>query len=203
MSYLATHPGLVFGDLLVHAEMVAIALAIGIAIALPIGVLVARRPRLANLVLGLLGAIYTIPSLAMLAVLVQIEGLGFPTAVTALVLYAQVLLVRNIVAAFRSLDPAQLDAATGLGMSAADRLLRVELPQALPVILGGVRIAIVSLIAIGTVAAWIDAGGLGVLIFDGLHQDNVAKTIAGSISVAFIAIVADVCLRVTERAAAK
>jgi osmoprotectant transport system permease protein len=203
MSYLASHPALVFGDLLVHAEMVALALLIGLAIALPIGVAIARRPRLANGVLGVLGAIYTIPSLAMLAVLVQIEGLGFPTAVTALVLYAQVLLVRNIVAAFRALDPAQLDAASGLGMSAFDRLVRVELPQALPVILGGVRIAIISLVAIATVAAWIDAGGLGVLIFDGLHQDNVAKTIAGSISVALIAVVADVLLRVTERIAAK
>jgi osmoprotectant transport system permease protein len=203
MSYLLTHLGGVGGDLAVHALMVAVALTIAFAIAAPIGIAIARKPRTANVVLGILGAIYTIPSLAMLAVLVQIEGLGFVTAVTALVLYAQVLLVRNIVAAFRSLDAAQIDAATGLGMNARERLFRVELPQALPVILSGVRIATISLIAIATVAAWIDAGGLGVLIFDGLHQDNVAKTVAGSICVAFIAVAADVALRLGERAATR
>ncbi len=199
MSYLLAHPALVATDLATHAAMVALALAIAFAIALPIGIAIARKPRIANFVLGVLGAIYTVPSLALLAILVQLEGLGFFTAVTALVLYAQVLLVRNIVAALRSVDPAQLDAATGLGMSARERLVRVEFPQAFPIVLGGIRIAAISLIAIATVAAWVDAGGLGVLIFDGLHQDNVAKTIAGSLCVALIAIVVDVALRALER----
>lgn len=201
MSYLIGHPGLVAGLLAQHLALTFLSLAIALAIALPLGVLASRKERLGTAILGVLGAIYTIPSLALLALLVPLEGLGFTTAVTALVAYAQMILVRNVVAGLRSVDPAQRDAALGIGMTAAQTFWRVELPLALPVVLGGVRLALVSLIAIATVAAWIDAGGLGTLLFEGIQQDNPQKIAAGSIAAGGLAICADVALRGLERAA--
>ena len=157
MNFVLAHPATVgarFGE---HLVLVAISLAIALAIAFPLGVLAVRRPRIGSIVLGGLGAIYTIPSLALLAILVELFGLGAPTAIVALVVYAQMILVRNIAAGLAGVSPAALDAADGLGFTRLQRLVRIELPLALPAILGGVRIATVSLIAIATVAAWIDA----------------------------------------------
>jgi osmoprotectant transport system permease protein len=111
--------------------------------------------------------------------------------------------VRNIAAGLRAVSPAVLDAADGLGFTARQRLLRIELPLALPAILAGTRIATVALIAIATVAAWIDAGGLGALVFEGLHQNNPDKIIAGSLGAIVLAVVADLALRMVERAATR
>lgn len=203
MSFLIAHPATVAARFGEHVVLVAISLAIALAIALPLGVFVARRPRAGAAVLGVLGAIYTIPSLALLAILVVLFGLGAPTAIAALVVYAQMLLVRNIAAGLRAVSPAALDAADGLGFTPRQRLFRIELPLALPAILAGMRIATVALIAIATVAAWIDAGGLGALVFEGLHQNNPDKIVAGSIGAIVLAIVADLALRAVERAAAR
>jgi osmoprotectant transport system permease protein len=201
MTYLLEHPALVGGLLLEHLSLTFTSLAIAIAIALPLGILVTRSDRIAGPVMGILGAIYTIPSLALLALLVPLEGLGFTTAVTALVAYAQMILVRNIAAGLRAVDPAQRDAARGLGMTAAQTFLRVEFPLALPVMLGGVRVALVSLIAIASIAAWINAGGLGTLLFQGIQQDNPQKIVAGSLAAGLLAICADLALRAIENAA--
>jgi osmoprotectant transport system permease protein len=203
VSYLLAHPATVAARFGEHVVLVAVSLAIALAIALPVGVLVARRPRTGAAILGVLGAIYTIPSLALLAILVVILGLGAPTAIVALVVYAQMLLVRNIAAGLRAVSPAVLDAADGLGFTARQRLLRIELPLALPAILAGTLIATVALIAIATVAAWIDAGGLGALVFEGLHQNNPDKIIAGSLGAIVLAVVADLALRMVERAATR
>jgi osmoprotectant transport system permease protein len=200
MTFLLAHPATVAARFGEHLVLVVVALAIALAIALPLGVLAARRPRTGAIVLGALGAIYTIPSLALLAILVTLFGLGAPTAIVALVVYAQMILVRNIAAGLAGVSPAALDAADGLGFTRLQRLLRVEFPLALPALLGGVRIATVSLIAIATVAAWIDAGGLGALVFEGLHQNNPDKIIAGSLGAIALAVVAELVLRALERA---
>jgi osmoprotectant transport system permease protein len=203
MDYILRHPAIVGADLLQHLVLVVVSLAIALAIALPLGVLVARKPRAGAITIGVLSAIYTIPSLALLAILVAIFGLGTPTAIVALVAYAQMLLVRNIAEGLQGVSPAAVDAARGLGFTPLARLLRVELPLALPAIVAGVRIATVSLISIATVAAWIDAGGLGTLIFEGLHQDDPPKIIAGSLAAVLLAVIADVALRAVERASVR
>jgi osmoprotectant transport system permease protein len=113
------------------------------------------------------------------------------------------LLVRNVAQGLLGVSPAAIDAARGLGFTPLAQLLRVELPLALPAIVAGVRIATVSLISIATVAAWIDAGGLGTLVFEGLHQDDPSKIIAGSLGAVALAIVADLSLRALERATAR
>ena len=165
--------------------------------------LVARRPRAGAVALAVLNAIYTIPSLALLAILVAVLGLGTPTAIVALVAYAQMILVRNIAAGLRGVSPAALDAADGLGFTPLARLIRIEIPLALPAIVGGIRIATVALIGIATVAAWIDAGGLGAIVFEGLHQDDPDKIVAGSLAAVVLALAADVALRFAERASAR
>lgn len=203
MTYLLHHPGVVAQLALQQLLLVVTALAIALLIAFPLGVLAARNRRIATPLLGTLGALYTIPSLALLALLVEYIGLGFWTAAIVLIAYAQYILVRNIATGLREVPVAQVDAATGLGMNARERLLRVELPLAFPVMLGGVRIAAVALIAISTLAAYVNAGGLGVLILQGLQQDYPAKTLAGSIPAMLLAIAADQLLRRLEQTAAR
>lgn len=199
MRWLIAHPSVVAGLLAQHLAIVGTALLAALVVALPLGYMAARRPAAAGPIFGVFGVIYTVPSLALLALLVPVLGLGFWTAVVALAAYAQMILVRNTVEGFRGVAPAQLEAAAGLGMTYGQQFWRVELPLALPVIVGGVRIATVALIAIASIAAWINAGGLGVLFFDGIHTNDVQKIVAGSIASAALAVVADVLLRGIER----
>jgi osmoprotectant transport system permease protein len=182
-----------------HVVIAATALLIALLIALPVGVLVARVPSAGVPVLGVLGTIYTIPSMALLGVLVLVEGLGFWTAVTALAAYAQMILVRNIAAGISGVDRSVIEAAVGSGMSPWQVLWRVERPLAMPVVIAGVRIATVSIIGIASVAAWVGAGGLGTLIFAGIDQGNYAKAVTGAIAAMALALIADGLLRLVER----
>lgn len=199
MSYLAAHAGYVGNLALAHIAIVFAALGTAMVIALPLGIVAARNPRASTALLGTLGAIYTIPSLALLAVLVQTIGLGITPLFIALVAYAQFVLVRNIAAGLHGVDARTRDAGTGLGMSSRQLLWRIELPLALPAIVGGVRIAAVAMIALATLGGYIGAGGLGTLIFTGLTLRHNDEIVAGSIVVCLIAITADLALRAVEK----
>ena len=201
MSYLTEHPGRVAVLALAHIELVGAALIVACAIAFPLGLFAARRPRVASWLLGALGALYTIPSLALLAVLVQLFGLGPLPIFVALVLYAQFMLARNVVAGINGVDRAQIDAARGLGMSPRQVLARVEVPQALPVMIGGVRVAAIAAIAIATLGGYVGTSGLGVLIFNGLTLHQLSLIVAGSLAASILAIVVDALLRLVERRA--
>jgi osmoprotectant transport system permease protein len=201
MSYAIAHPTRMLLLTGWHLEIVAVALAAALVVAFPLGLFAARRPRLAPWLLGALGALYTIPSLALLAILVEFFGLGPIPLSIALALYAQFMLARNVVAGITGVERAQVDAARGLGMSPRQLLLRVELPQAFPVILGGVRIAAIASIAIATLGGYVGTGGLGVLIFDGLTLHQSSMIVAGSIAASLLAIVVDALLRLAERRA--
>jgi osmoprotectant transport system permease protein len=187
-----------FGE---HLQMTLIALAIALVIAIPLGVMVTRFRRWEGPVMALLGLLYTIPSLALLVLLIPWVGLGLDNAVIVLVIYAQVILVRNVVVGINGVEPAIMEAARGMGMSGWQRLLRIELPLALPVILAGVRIATVTIVGIGAVAALINAGGIGRLLFDGVSTSNPQKVVAGSIAAATLAGLANLLLRFLERRA--
>ena len=201
MSYLLAHPAQVAALAAAHLALVVIALACALAIALPAGLVLARSQGLSHVVLALLGALYTIPSLALLALLVEALGLGPLPIFVALVAYAQFVLVRNVLAGVRGVDPAQRDAAIGMGMSALQRIVRVELPQAFPVILGGVRIAAVTMVALATLGGYVGAGGLGSLIFIGFTLHHNDEILAGSIAACTLAIAIDAALRTLERLA--
>lgn len=199
MSYLFNNFPLVaqlFGE---HLRMAGISLVIALVIAVPLGVLVARVHWLRGPVLGVLGVIYTIPSLSLFVLLIPVFGLGLTPAVIALVAYAQLVLVRNWVIGLTGIDPSILEAAKGMGMSSWQRFWQVELPLALPLLLAGARLATLSIIGIGTIAAYIDAGGLGRLLFEGVTTANYPKILAGSISVSVLAIAANYLFRLLEK----
>lgn len=198
-SYFTTHQSEVFSRVLEHIQITGLTLGIALVIAIPIGTLIARVRILYVPVLGILGAIYTIPSFAFLAFLIGYVGIGLNSALIALVAYAQFILVRNTAVGLREVDPVVLDAATGMGMNAWQRLVRVEYPLALPVILGGLRVATVATIAIATVAALDDAGGLGQLLFDGINNAQPSQIEVGAAAVSLLAVLADIILRVIDR----
>jgi len=201
MRYLLDQPAVVLGLAAQHVWLTTAALTLALVVALPLGVLAARRPRVRGPLLGILGMIYTIPSLALFVLLIPLMGLGFGPALTALVAYAQVILVRNITVGLLGVDPGVLEAATGVGMTGWQRLWQVELPLALPVILAGVRVAVLAIIGIGTVAAFINAGGLGTLLFMGVSQSHPDKIIAGALAVSALALTANALIHTLERRA--
>lgn len=202
MHYLTAHWERVVQLAGAHVALVAIALAFALVIALPLGVVAARNQRIGTPLLGVLGAIYTIPSLALLAVLVRWIGLGFVPALVALIAYGQFVLVRNVAVSLRDVPAAQVDAARGMGLSSMQTLLRVEFPLALPGIIAGIRIAAIASVAIGTLAAYVGAEDLGTLIFEGLAFKQPDRIIAGSLCAMLLAILIDTALRTLERRAA-
>jgi osmoprotectant transport system permease protein len=182
-----------------HVLMVGTALAISLVIALPLGILTARRPGFYVAAMGVTGVLYTIPALALFALLIPLMGLGLAPAITALVLYSLLILMRNIAIGIREVPAELIEAADGMGYGRARRLLDIELPLALPVIVSGVRITAVTQIAVATVAAYIGAGGLGDLIFQGITQDFGEKILDGAVLTSLLAIVADEGLKHVER----
>lgn len=203
MDYLLQNPTIVFPLFLEHLRLTVITLAISIAIALPLGVWLTRQRAAQSAVLGVLSILYTIPSLALLVMLIPFFGLGVDTGVVALVIYAQVILVRNIVTGLEGVPKSVIEAARGMGLDPWQIFWQIEVPLALPVMLAGLRVATLSTIGIGAIAALVDAGGLGELLFQGIQQNNPNKIIAGAISVSALAIGANILIRLAEGRAVK
>lgn len=199
MNYLLSHLPLIGTLTLQHVGLVLGGLLIATVIAFPLGVSASRARRFATAIFATAGLLYVIPSLVLLAIAVRYLGLGPVPVVLVLAAYAQFILIRNIAAALNGVAPAQVDAARGLGFSDAQILWRVQVPQALPVMLGGVRLATIALIAIATLGGYVGAGGLGNEIFLGLQRRYMEQTLAGSIPAALLAIIADAVLRQIER----
>jgi osmoprotectant transport system permease protein len=184
-----------------HVVLSGTAIALALLAAVPLGVWIHGRPRRTGVVLGLAGMLYTLPSLAMLALLVPLLGLGAGPTVVALVVYAQLMLVRAVVAGLDSVPEDVRDAALGMGLDRRTILLRVDAPLALPVFLAGLRMAVVTVLGIATIGAVIDAGGLGELILQGIQRDHVERVVAGATAVTLLALAADFALSRAERLA--
>jgi len=199
MAYLLSYPLDVLRLLGVHVLLTLGALLIAALIALPLGWLLHQRRRLAAPVLGALGIIYTIPSIALIIFMIPLFGLNARSVLAALILYCQVILVRNTLAGLDGVSPAVLEAARGMGMSPAQIAFRVQFPLALPVILAGARIAAVTSVAIATIGAKFGAGGLGVLLFDGITQNRSDKIVLGSVLVGLLALALNRGLLFLER----
>src|SRR5690625_3348017 len=142
----------------------------------------------------------TIPSIALFGIMIPIlstigQGIGFLPAFIALVLYSQLPIIRNTYTGINNIDPNIRDAANGIGMSTFHRLIKVEIPIAMPLIMAGIRTATVLNIGIGAIAAFIGAGGLGVLINQGISRTNTTMIIVGAITVSILAIIADLLLK--------
>jgi osmoprotectant transport system permease protein len=194
-----------------HLLLSAAALGLALLIALPLGLVAARRPRLAAASLGVAGVIQTIPGLALLALFYPLllaighglPALGFLPAWLALSLYALLPILRNVVAGLRGLDPAVTEAADGIGMTPLQRLRLVEAPLAAPVVMAGIRTATVWTIGAATLATTVGAASLGNLIFSGLQTEDWTQVLQGCLASAALALAADGLLALVERGLAK
>ncbi len=199
LDYLVGHLDTFLEATLEHVQLVGVTLALSLVLAAAVTALCLRSRRLGDAVVGFLGAVYSIPSLALFALLIPLTGLGFTSAVAVMVVYCQFMLVRNALEGLNGVDPAVLEAATGMGMSPSQVMLRVRLPLALPTIMAGVRLATVSTIGIATIAASINAGGLGLILFSGLRTLNMNRILGGTLFCVLLALAADALLKWVER----
>src|SRR3954452_14273815 len=181
-----------------HLQLTAVALGLALLFALPLGIVVANVRPLSLIIMLCLSVIYTIPSLALLAALIPSLHLGKRPAIVVLALYAQLTLVRNIAAALQSVDRATLEAARGIGMTNWQVFWKVRFPLGLPILLAGVRIALVTTIGLATITAWVNAGGLGSLLFDGISRNYPSQILAGAIAIAALSLAFDIVLRAIE-----
>lgn len=177
-----------------HLYLVSSSMIIAITIAIPVGILIARYRKFYLPVIAIADILYTIPGLALIGILITLFNTGPATIIIPLVLYAQLVLIRNTVAAIDTVDPLLLEVGRAMGMNARQLLLRVTLPLALPVIIAGMRIAIVTSIGIATLAALAGQGGLGTLIFSNIDSFDFDAISAGAILMAVFAVVADLLL---------
>ena len=192
MQYLLDQPERVLSLTWEHIQLVGTAVLIAALIGIPVGVLISRVRFLEMPVLNVSGLLYTIPSLALFAILIPYTGIGKSTAIIALVMYSLLAIIRNTAVGMDEVDRNVKDAADGMGMTPLQRLRMVELPLALPYILTGLRIATVAAIGIAVIAAVIGGGGLGRLVFDGIRSPNMRdRVVAGAVMSIALALVAD------------
>jgi osmoprotectant transport system substrate-binding protein/osmoprotectant transport system permease protein len=201
-SALWTTRGRLWGLLLEHLALVFLAVAAAALLAIPTGVLITRFPALRGPLLGGASILQTVPSLALLAFLIAVPGLGLgvPSALVALVLYAVLPILRNTFTGLDSVDPELIDAARGMGLTPRQVLLRVQLPLATRTILAGLRTAAVIAVGVATLAAFIGAGGLGEPIIEGLYLNDTALVLSGAVPAAALALAVDGALGWLERA---
>lgn len=177
-----------------HIGLTFMSISLAIIVGVPTGILISRKRKLSSPVLGFTGVLQTIPSLALLGLLIPVLGIGAKPAIAALFLYGLLPIVRNTYTGIINIDPEIKEAARGLGMSYKQSLLKVELPLAMPVILAGVRIATIINVGVATLAAYIAAGGLGEFIFGGISLNNTTMMLAGAIPAALLALIFDFLL---------
>ena len=183
-----------------HLELVGIAVSLAIAIGVPLGILIVRVRWLAGPLMGLATIVLTLPSIALFGLMIPVfsqfgAGIGPLPAITAVFLYSLLPIMRNTYLALENIEAGIKEAGIGIGMTFWQRLRMVDLPLAVPVILGGVRTAVVMNIGVMAIAAVIGAGGLGVLILHAISQSNMQKLVVGAVMISVLAIIADTLLQ--------
>lgn len=187
-----------------HAVLVAASVGAAIVVGVPLGVLITRYRWLSGAVLGLATVVLTIPSIALFGLMIPVlsvygVGIGSAPAVVAVFLYSLLPIMRNTCLALQQIDPSIREAGIGIGMTFWQRLRLVELPLAVPVVLGGVRTAVVMNIGVMAIGAVVGAGGLGVLITQGISQSDTRQLVVGAVMISLLAIVADTLLHRLQR----
>ena len=196
ITFIAGNFGTILELTVQHIQIVAVAVGLAIVTGVPIGIAITQNQRAADIVLYIAAIIITVPSIALFGLMIPIlsligQGIGYLPAVIAILLYSQLPIIRNTYTAIANVDPALREAARGIGMTPAQRLRQVEIPLAIPVIMAGVRTAVVMNIGVAAIAAYIGAGGLGQLISRGISQTDPRQLIAGAVAVSILAIAAD------------
>lgn len=186
-----------------QVRLIVLSVALAALIGVAVGVAVWDRPRIAGAVESIAAGLLTIPSLALLTLFIPVFGLGWTPTVVALVIYAQLPIIRNTVAGLRGVDPAVLESASGIGMTRARALRRVQLPLAWPVILAGLRVATMLLFGISAIAAYVNGPGLGNLVFTGLSRlgsvNAQNQALVGGAGIAALALLFDAGYLVLRR----
>ena len=186
-------------SLIEHIELVLITLIISLFIAVLLSTICVFSEIVSRLLISLFSILYSIPSLAFFAILIPVTGLGEKTAIIVLVVYNQYLLLRNFMDGLNAVDHSIIEAATGMGMTKMQIVILVRIPLSKRALFTGIRLAVVSTIGIATIAASINAGGLGTILFDGLRTMNVNKIVWGSVLSAGLAIGVNAVLARIER----
>ena len=199
LEYFADHSDQLMEAFFEHLEIVFFTMLISMLLATVISYLLLRSERATNVVVQIFSAVYSIPSMALFAMLIPLFGLGNATAIPVLVAYNQYLLIRNIMTGMQNVDKSLLEAGTGMGMSHFQLVTRVQIPLAMPSIVAGIRLAIISTTGIAVIAATINAGGLGKILLSGLRTMNVYKIAWGTILSVIIALSADIILKRVEK----
>ncbi len=187
------------GLLVEHLRISFTAICIAMAIGLVVGILASEFKLISKPTISLVNLLYTIPSISLLGFLIPFSGIGDTTAVIALTIYGLLPMVRNTYTGMTTVSPLLLEAATAMGSTRMQVLLRVRLPLALPVVVAGIRNMTVMTLALSGVSSFIGAGGLGVAVYRGITTNNKAMTLAGSLLIALLAVVADVLIGIVER----
>ncbi|WP_068503003.1 ABC transporter permease/substrate-binding protein [Paenibacillus kribbensis] len=195
--------GELFRAFLEHIQISFLALFFALLIAIPLGIYLTRKPKAAEPIIGIAAVLQTVPSLALLGLLIPLVGIGTVPAIIALVVYALLPILRNTYTGIKEIEPSLLEAASAMGMNQRKSLLRVELPLAMPVIMAGIRTATVLIIGTATMAALIGAGGLGDLILLGIDRNDTSLIVIGAIPAALLAVLFDVLLRLLEKVSFK
>lgn len=184
--------------LLEHIQISFIALFFAVLIAIPLGIYLTNKKKIAESIIGISAVLQTIPSLALLGLLIPLFGIGKVPAIIALVVYALLPILRNTYTGINEVDPSLKEAALAMGMNRSKRLVKVELPLAMPVMMAGIRTAMVLIVGTATLAALIGAGGLGDIILLGIDRNNTALILIGAIPAAILALIFDVALKKLE-----
>ena len=198
-DWIAGHLDVLAERLVQHVELTAIAVGLGLVIAFALSLAILRLPRLEGPVTWFTGTLYTIPSLALFALLIPYTGLSIVTAEIGLVSYTLLILIRNIIRGVRDVPPDVREAAVGMGYTARELLWRIEVPLAMAVIVAGIRVATISTVGLVTVTALIGQGGFGQLIISGLQRFFSTELIVGALASVALAICADALLVLLQR----
>ena len=187
-----------------HLSLVSLAVGLAILTGVPIGIAITQNQHAANIVLYVASIIITIPSIALFGIMIPVlsligQGIGYLPAVIAVLLYSQLPIIRNTYTAINNVDPALREAARGIGLTNMQRLRLVEIPLAVPVIMAGVRTAVVMNIGVMAIATYIGAGGLGTFIARGISQSDSRQLIVGALAVSLLAIIADTILAMIQK----
>ena len=203
MAWLRANPDAFLAALGEHLLLSLVGLGLGVALALPLGLALARRERAAEAAITIAGLLRTLPSLAVLAALLPLLGVGFTPSVVALALLAGPPVLVHAVVGLRGVAAEALDAASGLGMTDGQRLWRVELPLAAPQLVAGLRIAAVQVVSGAALATFIGGGGLGDLVTQGLALLDTGRMLIGATAIAALALLAETGLGLLERLLAR
>ena len=199
INYFVDSRAQIFSLLLEHIQLTAIAVGVAILIGVPLGILICYIRKASKPVLGVANVIQAVPSMALLGFAIPILGIGTVPAVVVVVLYSLLPIIKNTFAGIHGISPEMVEAAQGIGMSRFQILYKVQIPQALPVIMAGVRISAVTAVGLMTMAAFIGGGGLGYLVFSGIRTVDNYQIIAGALPACLLALLVDFLFGVIEK----